>query len=132
MNHIVLIGRLVRDPELRYTQGGKAVSNFDIAVNRPTGDSARKEADFFRIVVWDKPAESCANYLKKGRMVAIEGRVEFRSYELQDGQKRKATEVIAKHVQFLEKPKESQPEAVVPEKAGNASVSDINLDDLTF
>lgn len=100
MNRIVLIGRLTRDPELKFTQSGKAVATFSIAVNRPF--SKEKEADFFNVVVWGKSAENCANYLAKGRLVGLEGRLQSRSYETQDGQKRYVTEVIADNVEFLE------------------------------
>lgn len=100
MNKIILIGRLTAEPELRYSQNGTAVASFTLAVNRKF---KKDEADFIPIVVWNKPAESCANYLKKGSQVAIEGRIQTRSYETQDGQKRKITEVIADSVEFLSK-----------------------------
>ncbi|QUH19414.1 single-stranded DNA-binding protein [Alkaliphilus sp. B6464] len=100
MNRVILIGRLARDPELRFTASGKAVATFSIAVNRPF--SKEKEADFFNIVVWGKTAENCANYLAKGRLVGLEGRLQSRSYETQTGEKRYVTEVIADQVEFLE------------------------------
>ncbi|MBU5678214.1 single-stranded DNA-binding protein [Alkaliphilus sp. MSJ-5] len=100
MNRVILIGRLARDPELRFTASGKAVATFSIAVNRPF--SKEKEADFFNIVVWGKTAENCANYLAKGRLVGLEGRLQSRSYEAQTGEKRYVTEVIADQVEFLE------------------------------
>ena len=104
MNHIVLIGRLTRDPELRYTPNGVAVANFDLAVDRPVANQqGERETDFIRIVAWQKQAELVANYLKKGRLVGVEGRLQIRNYETQDGQKRKAAEVIASFVQFLDK-----------------------------
>lgn len=99
MNSVVLIGRLARDPELRFTQSGKAVATFAVAVNRMY--SKEKEADFFNIVVWGKPAENCANYLAKGRLVGLQGRLQSRSYE-QNGEKRYITEVVADQVEFLE------------------------------
>lgn len=134
MNHIVLIGRLTRDPELRYTPNGVAVTNFDLAVDRPTPNQAgEREADFIRIIAWQKQAELCANYLKKGRLVAVEGRLQIRSYEAQDGQKRRVAEVVANQVQFLDRAKDdaaptrdSKPEGVREDLDG------INLDDLPF
>lgn len=102
MNHVVLIGRLARDPELRFTAGsGKAVATFSIAVDRPF--SKEKEADFFRVVVWGKQAEHCANYLAKGRLVAVEGRLQNNNFETQTGEKRYTTEVIADRVEFLDR-----------------------------
>ena len=100
INRIILIGRLARDPELKFTQSGKAVATFSIAVNRPF--SKEKEVDFFNIVVWGKSAENCANYLSKGRLVGLEGRLQSRSYETQTGDKRYVTEIVADNVEFLE------------------------------
>lgn len=101
MNQVILIGRLARDPELRFTAGsGKAVATFSIAVNRPF--SKEKEADFFRVVVFGKTGENCANYLAKGRLVAVQGRIQNNNYETQSGEKRYTTEVIADQVEFLE------------------------------
>lgn len=130
MNHIVLIGRLTRDPELRYTPNGVAVANFDLAVDRPTtNQQGERETDFIRIVVWQKQAENCANYLKKGRLVAVEGRLQIRSYETQDGQKRRVAEVVASHVQFLERARD---EAAAVPAADHDDMGGINLDDLPF
>jgi len=100
MNREILIGRMARDPELKFIQSGKAVATFSIAVNRSF--SKEKEADFFNVVVWGKTAENCANYLAKGRLVGLEGRLQSRSYEAQTGEKRYVTEVIADNVEFLE------------------------------
>ncbi len=100
MNRVILIGRMARDPELKFIQSGKAVATFSIAVNRSF--SKEKEADFFNVVVWGKTAENCANYLAKGRLVGLEGRLQSRSYEAQTGEKRYVTEVIADNVEFLE------------------------------
>ena len=100
MNRVILIGRLTRDPELRFTPSGKAVCKFGIAVNRLF--AKEKEADFFNVVTFDKRAENCANYLAKGRLVGLEGRLQSRSYEAQTGEKRYVTEVIADNVEFLE------------------------------
>ena len=103
MNRVVLIGRLTRDPELRYTSGSNAaVCNFTIAVDRGfTGQSGEREADFIPVVVWNKQAENVKNYLNKGSQVAVEGRLQVRNYDDQNGQKRYVTEVIASNVEFL-------------------------------
>jgi len=104
LNRVVLIGRLTRDPELRYTQSGVAVASFTLAVNRNYKNAqGEQEADFIDIVVWRGQAEVCANHLNKGRLVAVEGRLQVRSYEAQDGQRRKVAEVVAESVRFLEK-----------------------------
>lgn len=100
MNVVVLVGRLTKDPELRYIAGsGKAVATFTLAVDRPF--AKEKTADFFRIVVWGKPAENAANYLKKGSQAAVKGMLTSRSYDGSDGQKRYVTEVVADNVEFL-------------------------------
>lgn len=100
LNRVILIGRLTHDPELKYTPNGVAVCKFTLAVNRKFN---RDETDFIDIVVWRGLAENCANYLNKGRLAAIEGRLQIRSYETQEGQKRKAAEVITDDVRFLDK-----------------------------
>lgn len=103
LNRIILIGRLTRDPELRFTASGKAVANFSLAVDRGwTSPSGEKETDFIDIVVWDKQAELVANYLKKGRLACVEGRLQIRQYE-HEGQKRRAAEVVANRVVFLDR-----------------------------
>ena len=95
-----MIGRLTRDPELKYTTNGTAVCRFSLAVQRKYN---KDEADFFDIVTWRGLAENCANYLGKGRLVAVEGRLQTRTYEGQDGIKRKVTEIIADDVRFLDR-----------------------------
>ena len=96
MNIVILSGRLVRDPEIRYTQTGKAVASFTLAVNRRFSRNTNQEqtADFIPIIVWDKLAEICSKYLFKGSQVLIEGRMQIRNYDAQDGSKRYVTEVI--------------------------------------
>jgi len=107
LNKVILIGRLTREPELRYTGSGIPVANFSLAVDRPyTNQQGDRETDFIRIVVWRKLAEVCAKNLGKGRLVAIEGRLQINSYEAQDGSKRQATDVIAENVRFLDWPKD--------------------------
>ena len=107
-NRIILVGRLTKEPEFKSTPAGVPVTTFSIAVNRPQSAESRQqnpqgEADFFDIVTWRQTAEYAANYLQKGRLVLIEGRVQIRSYTTQDGQNRKAFEVVADRVQNLEK-----------------------------
>jgi single-strand DNA-binding protein len=107
LNRIVLIGRLTRDVELRFTQTGKAVANFTVAVDRPFKNAnGEKEADFIRIVAWGKQAENCANHIGKGRLVAVDGRLQIRSYDGNDGQRKYITEVVAGDVRFLDRPKD--------------------------
>lgn len=102
MNKIFLIGRLTKDPELRYTPSGAAVCSFTLAVDRRfTSQSGEREADFIPVVVWNKAAESSAKYLSKGRQTAVEGRLQIRSYDDKDDQRRWVTEVIADNVEFL-------------------------------
>ena len=126
INRIVLVGRLTRDPELRYTPNGKAVASFTLAVNRRfSNQQGERETDFIDIVVWGKTAETCANHLTKGRLTGVEGRLQIRSYETQDGQKRKAAEVIADNVTFLDKAKGQGPEGAGEEEpAPEIKVSD--------
>lgn len=99
LNKVILVGRLTRDPEVRYTQTGKAVASFSIAVDEGYGD--QKRTNFIPIIVWDKLAEICGNNLSKGRRVLVEGRLQIRDFE-KDGQKRRSTEVVAQVVTFLD------------------------------
>lgn len=109
LNRVILIGRLTRDPELRYTASGVAVATFTLAVDRPyANQQGQREADFIRVKVWRKLAETVANNLGKGRLVAVDGRLEVRSYDAQDGTKRYTTDVVAEDVRFLDWPKEGQ------------------------
>lgn len=107
MNKIILIGRLTKDVDIRYTEAGKAVANFTLAVDRPFKNAnGEKEADFIKIVVWGKLAEHCGNYIGKGRLVAVSGRLLIWSYETEEGRKY-ITEVVAEEVKFLDsRPKE--------------------------
>lgn len=103
LNRVVLVGRLTKDPDLRYTPNGVAVANFTIAVNRPfTNQEGSREADFINCVVWRRPAENLANYMKKGNQIGVDGRLQTRSFEGQDGKMVYVTEVVADSVQFLE------------------------------
>ena len=108
LNRVVLIGRLVADPELRYTPSGVPVANFRIAVDRPFKNAAgERETDFINIVAWRQRAEFAANYLGKGRLVSIDGRLQIRQWTTQDGQKRSTAEVVADAVDGLDRPRES-------------------------
>lgn len=102
LNRVVLIGRLTADPTLKYTPSGKAVTSFTLAVDRAFKKDGAKEVDFLNIVTWNQLAESCANYLKKGRLTAVEGRLQIRSYENNEGRKIYVAEIIADNVRFLE------------------------------
>ena len=102
MNHVVLIGRLTRDPEVRYSQDNMAIARFSIAIDRPPKRDGTKETDYPNIVVFGRQAESCEKYIAKGRLVAVEGRIQTGSYTKQDGTKVYTTEVIANRVEFLD------------------------------
>lgn len=103
LNRVVLVGRLTKDPELKYTPNGIAVANFILAVNRPfSNQQGEREADFIQCVVWRKPAENVANFLKKGSLTGVDGRLQTRSYENNQGQRVYVVEVMCESVQFLE------------------------------
>ncbi len=103
LNKSILIGRLTKEPELKYTNTGVAVCTFTLAIDRPFKDSqGNKEADFLNIVTWRQLAETCANYLKKGRLCAVEGRIQIRNYENNEGRRIYITEIVADNVRFLE------------------------------
>ncbi len=104
INQCVLVGRLTRDPEMRYTQNGIAITKFTLAVDRPFGrdESGQRPTDFIDIVTWRKTAELCGQYLGKGALVGVEGRIQTRSWQTQDGQQRRGFEVQGDRVAFLE------------------------------
>lgn len=106
LNRVILIGRLTRDPEMRYTPAGVAVTQFTLAVDRPFQSGGEREADFIPVVTWRQLAELCANYLRKGRLAAVEGRIQVRNYENNEGKRVYVTEVIADNVRFLESNRE--------------------------
>ena len=101
MNRVVLIGRLSRDPELRHTSSGMAVCQINVAISRRVGAGRDPETDFINVVVWDKQAENVSKYLSKGRQVAVEGRIQTRSYDNNEGKRTYVTEVVANNVEFL-------------------------------
>lgn len=103
INRVVLVGRLTKDPELRYTPNGVAVTNFTLAVDRPfTNQQGEREADFIRITVWRRQAENVANYLSKGRLAGVDGRIQTRNYENNEGRRVFVTDVVGENVQFLD------------------------------
>lgn len=114
LNKVMIIGNLGRDPELRYTQRGTAVCNFTVAVNRPgrtdeSGQRAEDETEWFSIVALDKLAETCNEFLQKGRKVYVEGRLQTRTWEGPDGQKRSRVEVLAQQMTMLDPRAQSEP-----------------------
>jgi len=124
LNRVVLIGRLTRDPELRYTAAGLAVTSFTLAVDRPfTSQTNEREADFLNIVTWRQLAETCANYLRKGKLTAVEGRIQIRNYENNEGIKVYVTEIIADNVRFLEPSGTNREEGQGTSNSGNKSQS---------
>ncbi|EOI51855.1 single-stranded DNA-binding protein [Enterococcus gilvus] len=103
INNVVLVGRLTKDPDLRYTQQGKAVATYTLAVNRKfTNQAGNKEADFINCVIWGKRAEALANYCRKGALIGTTGRIQTRNYDNQQGQRVYITEVVAEDFQMLE------------------------------
>ena len=110
MNHVVLIGRLTKDVELKYIQGtGTPVANFAIAVDREfTGKDGKKEVDFIDIQVWGKSAENCSNYISKGSLVGVQGSIRIDTYQNKEGENRKITRVNANRVQFLDTKRSEQ------------------------
>lgn len=118
INRVVLVGRLTKDPELRYTPNGVAVATFTLAVNRPfTNQQGEREADFVNCVAWRRIAENTANFLKKGSLAGVDGRIQTRSYEGQDGKRVYVTEVMAESVQFLDS-KKSQTDGNTQQRSG--------------
>lgn len=140
LNRVMIIGNLGRDPELRYTTRGNAVCNFTVAVNRPgrtdeNGQRAADETEWFSVVAWDKLAETCNQFLSKGRKVYVEGRLQTRSWEGQDGQQRSRVEIVATNMVMLDS-KGSQGEAVGAAAArprdGGVAVAERDDEDLPF
>lgn len=104
MNRIIVLGRLVKDPEVRYTTSGRVVCQFTLAVDRPfVNQEGQRESDFIPVIIWGKTAETCGNNLLKGHRALVEGRLQIRSFEGKDGIKRYVSEVIADHFEFVER-----------------------------
>lgn len=140
LNRVILIGRLTKDPELRYTPAGVAVTQFTLAVDRPfTSQGGEREADFIPVVTWRQLAETCANYLRKGRLTAVEGRIQTRNYENNEGKRVYVTEIIADNVRFLESGNSRNQSSPPPSEPNNkdpfsddGKPIDIADDDLPF
>lgn len=141
MNRTVLVGRLTKNVELKYTQNGKAVANFTLAVNRPFKNAqGETDADFIMCQAWGKQAENLAQYMGKGSQIGVDGRIQTRSYEGQDGKRVYVTEVVADNVQFLESRKsqgqqqaQHQPSYTqAPPQDRQLEPIDISDDDLPF
>lgn len=127
LNHITIMGRLTRDPELRRTQGGHAVASFAIAVDRDfSGKDSEKETDFFDCVAWRGTGEFVSKYFSKGRMIAISGRLQARSYTDKDGNKRKTVEIVADNVYFADGKKDSDNGSSEPAAAPAAAPAATN------
>ena len=115
MNKIVIMGRLTKDPDVRYVTSGKAVTSFTLAVDRPfLNQEGKREADFIPVVVWGKAAELCGNSLAKGHRILVEGRLQIRSYDGKDGNRHWVTEVIANNVEFVERKADSANRHIAP------------------
>ena len=136
LNSTCLVGRLTKDPELRYTPNNQAVATFSLAVNRNfKSQNGEREADFINCVIWRQQAENLANWAKKGALIGITGRIQTRNYENQQGQRVFVTEVIADSFQLLESQKERANQSHgsgQPDFGRNASPMDISDDDLPF
>lgn len=127
INRVVLVGRLTRDPELRTTSTGKSVVDFSIAVDKkfkPTDGSPT--ADFFRCTAWDKTAEFVSNYLGKGRLVAVDGRLSSRKYTANDGTNREVVEIVADNVQGLDRPREDGGQSPVAAGVAAADIPSVD------
>jgi len=133
-NKVILVGNLTRDPELRYTGSGTAVTNFSLAINRRYRQAGepREETVFVDIVVFQKQAENCAQYLSKGRSALVEGRLVQRSWTTEEGQKRNKLEVIAQNVQFLGGPPGRGKGEDLPSNSGSNNVDVDPNDDIPF
>ena len=125
VNKVLLVGRLCTDPELKYTPGGVAVANFRVAVDRPFVNAlGERETDFIDVVAWRQHAEYVNSYIAKGRLVMVDGRLQVRQWQTQDGQRRRSTEVVADQIRALDRPRETR-------EAGEARNMGNNHDDLT-
>jgi single-strand DNA-binding protein len=126
LNRVVLIGRLTADPELRYTGSGVPVVNFRIAVDRSfSSSSGERQTDFINIVAWRQRAEFAANYLTKGRLVAVDGRLQIRQWTTQEGQRRQTAEVVADELRGLDRPREGAAQPPADEEKPPAEASEV-------
>src|SRR4051812_13253276 len=125
LNKVILIGRLATDPELKYTPSGVAVTSFRIAVDRrmSPNEAGEKETDFIDIVAWRQSAEFAANYLNKGRLVAVDGRLQIRNWVAQDGTKRRTAEVVAYDLRSLDRPRDPNAQSSHYDEAPNPAAA---------
>jgi single-strand DNA-binding protein len=124
LNRVILIGRVANDPELKYTPSGIAVSTFRVAVNRTYANAqGEREADFIDIVAWRQAAEFAANYLGKGRLVAVEGRLQIRSWQAQDGTRRRTAEVVCDTLKGLDRPRDTGEGGGAPSGGGGGAAA---------
>ncbi|MGQ7335458.1 single-stranded DNA-binding protein [Streptococcus suis] len=131
INNVVLVGRMTRDAELRYTPSNQAVATFTLAVNRNfKNQDGEREADFINVVIWRQQAENLANWAKKGALIGVTGRIQTRSYDNQQGQRVYVTEVVAESFQLLES--RGQQSNSQDSSFGNSSSMDIQDEDLPF
>jgi single-strand DNA-binding protein len=132
VNKIILIGRLTRDPELRYVPSGQPAATFTLAVDRSfKNGQGERETDFVSIVAWRKSAELVTQHLSKGRLVAVEGRLQIRSYETLDGSRRKVAEVVADRIQFLDRKNGNGPSAEEPAAVGDEAGAEAEPEEAT-
>jgi len=132
LNRVVLIGRLTKDPELRYSPSGVAVTNFTLAVDRKFKNSeGQKETDFIPIVAFKQLAELCANYLAKGKLCSVDGRIQIRTYNDKEGQKRWQTDVIAEDIHFLS-PKDSGNTSETPNSSTSSYGHEVDDQEIPF
>jgi single-strand DNA-binding protein len=131
MNRVVLIGRATKDFELRYTQTGVGVASGTIAIDRQVSQGKEKETDFINLVAWKQTAEACANYIKKGHKFGLEGRLQVRNYDNNEGKKVYVTEVVVERVEFLE-PKADNNRQTEPDKQERSKPQPTPDDDLPF
>jgi single-strand DNA-binding protein len=132
MNKVFLIGRLTKDPELKYLPNNTPVANFTVAINRTfENQSGERQTDFINIVVWRKQAENVKKYISKGSLIGIDGKIQTRSYDNQEGKKVYVTEVVADNVQFLES-KNQRTQNVSPQDFSNENIQTTNISDEPF
>lgn len=139
-NQVIILGNLTRDPELRYTPNGQAVTSFGVATNRTwktTSGEIKDQVEFHEVVAWGKLAEIITQYLSKGRKVMVVGRLQTRSWEAQDGSKRQKTEIIATDIKFVDRPKEGTPQEAEQkleevQDEGKNKEEEINIEDIPF
>ena len=127
MNHFVAIGRLTRDPEVRYTQSGKACAKFTLAIDRRKSADGKQQADFVSCVAWEKTAEIIGNNCTKGKKIAVEGRIQTRSYDANDGSKRYVTEVVVNSMEFCESRRDTGSSAGRADEYHGAVVPDSDI-----